>query len=278
MNMIRTSLCIALLASLAACQDRTPAAGKHADAPAASSSANAAPETMLGKTVASALDKARAELENGNIDLNNGVSVQMGEHGRHFEIGGHAHDGKPKATITPQGDLLVEGKPVDITPAQRALLLQYRQRIIGIAEAGMAVGVKGADLAGKALAETFSGLIHGDADAAGKRIEAEGEKLKADAHRICTQLPGMLETQQQLAASLPAFKPYATMTQEDVDDCMKDDRGVAVTDGGAEIRSDVQQQVRDNIRETVRAAVRVPSGDTDAADNNDDKSGSATRR
>ena len=274
MNMIRTSLCIALLASLAACQDRTPAAGASANAPAASSGANAGPETMLGKTVASALDKARAELEHGNIDLSNGVSVQMGEHGRHFEIGGNRQDGKPKAEITPQGDLLVAGKAVDVSPAQRALLLQYRQRIIGIAEAGMAVGVKGADLAGKALAETFTGLIHGDADAAGKRIEAEGEKLKADARQICKQLPGMLETQQQLAASLPAFKPYATMTQEDVEDCMKDDSGVAVTDGGAAIRSEVQQQVRDNIRETVRAAVRRPSDDGKT----DDESGSAARR
>ena len=37
--------------------------------------------------------------------------------------------------------------------------------------------------------------------------------------------------QQALAASLPAFKPYATMTQEDIDDCGKDatGKGIAVT-------------------------------------------------
>lgn len=227
MNTFRTSLCIALLASLTACHDRTPAAS----APAAQAGTGGAPQTMLGKTVASAIDKARAELENGNIDLSNGVNVDVGDHGRHFRIGGSGHDGRPKAEITPQGDLLVEGKQVDVSPAQRALLLQYRQQIIGVAEAGMAIGVKGADLAGKALAETFSGLMHGDANAAGKRIEAEGEKLKADARQICTQLPGLLQTQQQLSASLPAFKPYATMTQEDIDDCGKDGKGkgIAIT-------------------------------------------------
>ena len=32
----------------------------------------------------------------------------------------------------------------------------------------------------------------------------------------------MLVSQQKLAAALPAFKPYATMTQQDVDDCGKD--------------------------------------------------------
>jgi hypothetical protein len=35
-------------------------------------------------------------------------------------------------------------------------------------------------------------------------------------------MPAMLASQQALAASLPAFKPYATMDQSDVDDCGKD--------------------------------------------------------
>jgi hypothetical protein len=32
----------------------------------------------------------------------------------------------------------------------------------------------------------------------------------------------MLATQQALAASLPEFKPYATMTASDVEDCARD--------------------------------------------------------
>ena len=57
---------------------------------------------------------------------------------------------------------------------------------------------------------------------------AETKALKALA--LCKQLPSMLTTQQQLAASLPEFKPYATMTQHDIDDCGKDlkEKGVAV--------------------------------------------------
>jgi len=39
----------------------------------------------------------------------------------------------------------------------------------------------------------------------------------------------MLASQQALAGSLPAFKPYATMTQDDINDCgKKGDKGVAV--------------------------------------------------
>ena len=53
--------------------------------------------------------------------------------------------------------------------------------------------------------------------------------------KLCKQLPGMLASQQALAASLPAFKPYARMTQADIDDCGKHgkDNGVAVTSGEA---------------------------------------------
>lgn len=218
-------LVLLALPLLGACQ-RQEQSVTTAAAPAASSTAAAAPQTVLGKTVDAALRKARDELESGNIDISHGVDVQTSDNGHHFTIGGHG-DGDSKAAITPTGDLLLDGKPANITPAQRALLLQYRQQIITVAEAGMAVGTKGADLAGEALSQTFSGLIHGNADEAGKRIEAEGKKLEAEAHQICTLLPGLMQTQQQLASSLPDFKPYATMTEKDVEDCGK--HGAAVT-------------------------------------------------
>jgi hypothetical protein len=209
---------------LGACQRQEQRSSTTAT-PAASTSAAPAPQTVLGKSVDAALRKAREELETSNIDISRGVDIQTGEDGHHIAIGAGHGDGK--AEITRAGDLLLAGKAANITPAQRALLLQYRQQIISVAEAGMAVGVKGADLAGQALSDTFSGLIHGNSEEAGKHLEAEGKKLEAEAHRICTFLPGLMQTQQQLAASLPDFKPYATMTQKDVEDCGK--HGAAVT-------------------------------------------------
>jgi len=112
---------------------------------------------------------------------------------------------------------------VPVTPAQRALLLEYRGQIIGVAEAGMAIGAKGADLAGVAVSEAL-GSIFGDGDtkAMEQRIEAKAETLKREAKVICDRLPGMLDTQRRLAAALPEFKPYADMTQDDVDDCARD--------------------------------------------------------
>jgi hypothetical protein len=245
----RSSALLAALmaASLAACnQSPAPTTPPAATTPAA----NSAPETVLGKSVAAALRKAREELETSNIDLDNGIDVRTGTNGHHFRIG-HATDGS-RAQITPQGDLLIEGKAVPVTPAQRALVLEYRRGIIGVAEAGMNIGVKGADLAGKAMLETFSGLMHGNADQAGKHIEAEGKRLEADAKQICAQLPSLLDSQQRLAASLPAFKPYATMTQADIDDCMKDD-GASVT---AADRAEIRDEIRSRIREGIRGSIQ----------------------
>jgi hypothetical protein len=54
------------------------------------------------------------------------------------------------------------------------------------------------------------------------RIEAKAEELKQEAKVICTRLPALLDAQHKLAASVPEFKPYARMTQEDVDDCADD--------------------------------------------------------
>lgn len=227
MNAFRLApLALLVLPLLGACERHEANNSATTGATPAAAATTTAPQTVLGKTVDAALRKARDELEAGNIDISRGVDVHTDDKGRHFSVG--ANKGDSKAAITPTGDLLLEGKPVTITPAQRALLLQYRQQIISVAEAGMAVGTKGADLAGEALAQTFSGLIHGNADEAGKRIEAEGKKLEAEAHQICTLLPGLMQTQQQLASSLPDFKPYATMTQKDIDDCGKHD-GAAVT-------------------------------------------------
>ena len=246
-------LAMSLSPMLAACDRAAPPA---ANSPASTAAANGQPETVLGKTVASAIDKARHELETGNLDLGNGPNIDIGSHGRHFNIG-KASDGS-KAQLTPQGDLIIEGKTVPVTPEQRALLLDYRRQVIGIAETGMAIGVKGADLAGKAVLDTFTGLMHGDTDGASKRIDAESKRIEAEAKQICTQLPAMLSAQQRLAAALPAFKPYANMTHEDIDDCMKDD-GVAVTD-----QHRTRDEVRDEIRQRIREGVQAATARSDA--------------
>ena len=257
MNRIRTIACTALLASLAACQGNAPSA------PVASSAQKPAEPGGLAGMIGAQMDKARAEMETKNISI--------GGNGMHINVNGHEintpDDKAPHAEITPQGDLLIAGKAVDITPAQRKLLLEYRGEIIGVASAGMEVGKQGVDIAGKALGTVVASIFNGKSDQAEQEMKAQGDRIEAAAMKLCDQLPAMLRTQQQLATDLPAFKPYANMEQSDIDDCRKHDKGNGAAVFSDADREQVRSDIRDGIRESIRGAVRNPSssGSDDAA-------------
>jgi len=218
-------LALALLASIS-----LSACSKPASTPGSTPAAQAGQpgnHSFIGEQVDRAMDAARKELREKNLVLNNGVHINV--NGHEVERPG---DNLPKAEITPQGDLLIAGKPVTVNAGQRQQLLTYRNQIIGIAEAGMAIGAQGADIAGKALQGVGEAIFGGEQGQKNyeARMEAEGKKIEAQAKTLCTRLPPLLATQNALAASLPEFKPYASMTQTDIDDCGKEgERGVAVT-------------------------------------------------
>lgn len=218
------SLVVATLPLLGCSQPPDPPAPPSP--PAAPTAGNDADKGFIARQVDSALAQARKELHEGNLSINGDININV--NGKQI---GKSDSPLPKAEITPQGELLVEGKPVPASAAQRQQLLTYRNQVLGIADAGMAIGSQGADLAGKALGGVF-GVIFGGDQAEKEfeaRMEAEGKKIEAEALKLCTQLPPLLASQQALAASLPAFKPYATMTQEDIDDCGKDAKGKGIS-------------------------------------------------
>lgn len=225
MNRIR-NIALALLASapLLACSD--PPAPPAPPSPPVPTAGSDTPKGLIGRQVEKAIAEARQELRTKNISISNGFNIN---------VNGHEIDSRdanlPKAEITPQGDLLIEGKAVVVTAEQRQQLLAYRGQIIGIAEAGMAIGVKGADIAGEALSGVAGAIFGGKQgeQAFEKKMEAQGKKIEAEAVKLCTQLPGLLSSQQALASTLPEFKPYARMTREDIDDCGKDNHGNGVS-------------------------------------------------
>ena len=222
MNNLRiASMALALVALplAAGCSSRqAPPEDSVADAVAKATAEATKATSTIGKQVEREIAKARVELRSKDISLNHGGGVSL--NGRHY---GGRDDDAPDAAITPKGDLMVDGRTVSVTPAQRALLLAYRERMIDVAEAGMAVGAKGADLAGVAVSEALGSIFGGsDKKQMEERIEARAEALKEEAKVICTHLPALLDAQRKLAASVPEFKPYANMTSDDVDDCARD--------------------------------------------------------
>lgn len=159
-----------------------------------------ASQSAISRVVAKAMDRAREEMATRNLTISDG------------------NDGT-KAEITPQGDLLLAGSKVEVNDQQRALLVKYRDEVIAVATAGADIGAQGADFGLRTASKAVRGALSGNGDQVEAEIEAEARKFEAHARKICDRLPPLLETQQQLAAQLPAFKPYATMEQSDIDDC-----------------------------------------------------------
>jgi hypothetical protein len=211
------TLALTLLLPLAACgqskqADSQSGVADSTSQTAADANGRASSSWIAGK-IGQAMQEAKHELATQNIDVD---SVHIGGHHRE-------RDSRPKAQITPQGDLLIAGKEVTATPAQHALLLDYRKQIVGIAETGMDIGTQGADLGMQASKAALWGALSGKKD---KEVEAaikpQAEKIKAAALKLCQRLPALLSSQQQLAVAMPEFRPYATMQQKDVDDCGKE--------------------------------------------------------
>lgn len=212
-----SALALVLLLPLAACSQ----SGPDTQSGAAGDIAQAAKEVREQTSSSAIAAEVRKSIEQSKKEL---VTQDIGLGNIHVGNGPHRHDGSlPKAVITPQGTLVIAGKPVEATPEQHAMLVDYRQQIIGIAEAGMDIGASGADLGVTAAKQAIWGAFTGKSD---KEIEAsikpQTDQIQAAAMQLCKRLPDMLVSQQKLAAAMPAFKPYATMQQKDVDDCGKD--------------------------------------------------------
>lgn len=131
--------------------------------------------------------------------------------------------GTPTATITPQGDFLVAGQTVAITPRQREDLLAYRAQYVDIAQQGIAIGHAGVDVGRRAVAPLIFASLFGASD---QTIDASMDKrlagVRAATAKLCDRMPALMTAQQQLATDLPAFKPYATLTPKKIDDCRQD--------------------------------------------------------
>ncbi|WP_374604035.1 hypothetical protein [Arenimonas sp.] len=128
--------------------------------------------------------------------------------------------GLPRAELTPEGEMLIDGQPVGLDPAQRELALAYRGNVAAIAEAGAGLGMQGAALAKESIGIAINGLLSGEGTAAvEKNAKDKAREIETVAKSLCERLPALYESQQALAAAVPEFAPYADMDESDIDDC-----------------------------------------------------------
>jgi hypothetical protein len=132
----------------------------------------------------------------------------------------HAKDA-PDAVITSDGTLQVDGKVVSVTPAQRGLLMLYFQNVMDVHQTGKEMGKAGANMGANALKDSIAGKSKAEKDDDAK---AGGRQLKTLGLKICRDQANIANVQDQLAAQLPAFKPYSHIADAHADDkCTPDD-------------------------------------------------------
>lgn len=208
----RTPLALVLIAALSgvACSEEARNDARQATAEAKATVDDAVAQTGV---VSEALAEAREKMKTENLPLGSA-------------------DGLPKAELTPQGDVLINGVAVPMTPAQREAALAYRTEILAVADAGMVMGEKGVAIAGDALALAATGIFGGDTTEGEARIEAKGKAMEAEGLAMCQRVASLEIAQNRLAELLPAFQPYAKAMN------VKADCNVADTSEDAEQQAD----------------------------------------
>ena len=99
--------------------------------------------------------------------------------------------------------------------------------MIAVAKAGIDIGQRSADAALEAVGSgSWVGLLVGAMTGSlERRIErVVKQEIEPGVRGICLQLPAMMDSQQRLSASLPQFRPYATLEADDVANCERDIR------------------------------------------------------
>ena len=168
------------------------------------------------------LAKARAELDQEDLKLGDSLSF-----GKRNKSGKRAADTElPPAHITRAGDLVIDGKTIAINAQQRRDLLSYRKQVISVAKAGIDGGEKAAmaalELTDTSLMALMFGAFTGSLE---RRVEKTVKQhIQPMVLQICHSLPELRASQQALAGSLPAFRPYATLEADDYKDCERDVR------------------------------------------------------
>jgi hypothetical protein len=159
-----------------------------------------------------AIEKAKSDLTDINIDLADGS----------------------KATIASNGDLVIAGTAVALTAEQRVLTTQYFNASKQIALQGLEIGKESAKLATQAIGSALSGVIKGENQAdIEKKIDVKAGNIEAVAQKLCDSALQLKDLQQKLSASIPAFTPVPMEVDSTSDGCNVKD-GVISAGGAAD--------------------------------------------
>jgi hypothetical protein len=127
--------------------------------------------------------------------------------------------GAADALVDTSGGLAIDGKPVATQVAQRELLARYNAEVLKLRNDSVAVGRAGIKTASKAIGSVIAGFASGNPDKIDDDVDAPARQVDARVDDLCATLRAIRTTQETIAAQLAVFRPYATVTGDEVDHC-----------------------------------------------------------
>jgi hypothetical protein len=124
-----------------------------------------------------------------------------------------------EAIVSAAGEISIDGKSLALSAAQKDLAITYFGQANAVRDDGFATGMAGASTAMTAISSVVSGLANGEPDKIGSEIDAKASKIQVHVDKLCRDLRELATTQNELAASLPEFKPFAMIGDRDVRSC-----------------------------------------------------------
>jgi hypothetical protein len=133
-------------------------------------------------------------------------------------------DGQPTARLHPSGDLDIGGRHLPLDGAQREALLDYRQQVIRLGEAGLAIGSEGGALAARSMRRMLFAVLTGTTARAERQIDADAARIEAKAHALCPELEAVKHAHERATGLVSDLKPYGDISQKDLEDCRQSTR------------------------------------------------------
>lgn len=127
--------------------------------------------------------------------------------------------GLADAVVTASGALSIAGTPVTVDSVQAQIAARYFASALALRNDAMKTGAAGASTAATAIASVAVGLASGNPDSIDAKVNASAAKVEAAADRVCADVQALSQAQNELAAALPQFKPYATIAAHEVNNC-----------------------------------------------------------
>jgi hypothetical protein len=131
-----------------------------------------------------------------------------------------------EARISPEGRLTIGSGNVTVSDGERAQLVAYYNAASAVYEHGAATGMAGAQLGMTAASGAASGLANGDMSDMKAKVAAQAGEVKRQALKICENLNEVRAAQDALAGQIPAFKPYAVVSERETSDCARDTKNI----------------------------------------------------